>query len=60
VEFSAGRCELHTEEVLAVADQIGTVCFRKEGNGTDLNSAEHYIPHFILVTTLMSLHALSF
>jgi len=62
IEFRVGRCELHTEAVLAVANQAGPVCFLKEDNGEvespELNSAEQYVPHLILLTMLLSLHVL--
>lgn len=58
-------CELHIEEVVAVENQAGAVCFLKEDNdeeaeGTELNSAEHYFPHLILLAMILNLYVLEF
>jgi len=60
IEFRVGVCELHAEEVHAITNQPGTVCFLKddkeEPESSELNSADHYVPHMTLLTVFLNLY----
>mmetsp|Transcript_29946 Transcript_29946/g.57882 ORF Transcript_29946/g.57882 Transcript_29946/m.57882 type:complete len:370 (+) Transcript_29946:66-1175(+) len=60
IEFRLGVCELHTEEVYAIANRSSTICFHKDDKEdrerAELSSAEHYFPHMILLQMLLNLH----